>query len=151
MMGHELHRSGRFWSFHLSIDKDLADSARQQGCSCRGSRYNMMLSSGGGSRNAGKKGVQKNFVWRGSSGSGRVWRARKAETARCTCSWCRSEVEMTIGSPRWGRSAGRMTLETSRWTLIGLILSQVAASDCVSQPEVSFNAASKPAIPARCR
>ena len=36
MMGHELHRSGSFWSFLLSIDKDLADSARQQGCSCGG-------------------------------------------------------------------------------------------------------------------
>ena len=36
MMGHELHRSGSFWSFLLSIDKDLADSARQQGCSCNG-------------------------------------------------------------------------------------------------------------------
>ena len=36
MMGHELHRSGRFWSFLLSIDKDLAESARQQGCSCGG-------------------------------------------------------------------------------------------------------------------
>ena len=33
MIGHELHRSGSFWSFLLSIDKDLADSARQQGCS----------------------------------------------------------------------------------------------------------------------
>ena len=48
MIGHELHRSGSFWSFLLSIDKDLADSTRQQGCSCGGSRYNMMLSSGGG-------------------------------------------------------------------------------------------------------
>jgi hypothetical protein len=36
MMGHELHRSGSFWSFLLSIDKDLADSTRQQGCSCGG-------------------------------------------------------------------------------------------------------------------
>jgi hypothetical protein len=36
MMGHELHRSGGFWSFLLSIDKDLADSTRQQGCSCGG-------------------------------------------------------------------------------------------------------------------
>ena len=36
MMGHELHRSGSFWSFLLSIDTDLADSARQQGCSCGG-------------------------------------------------------------------------------------------------------------------
>ena len=32
MIGHELHRSGRFWSFLLSIDKDLADSTRQKGC-----------------------------------------------------------------------------------------------------------------------
>ena len=29
MMGHEMHRTGRFWLFLLSIDKDLADSARQ--------------------------------------------------------------------------------------------------------------------------
>ena len=36
MMGHELHRTGSFWAFHLSIDKDLADSTRQQGCSCGG-------------------------------------------------------------------------------------------------------------------
>ena len=36
MMGHELHRSGSFWSFLLSIDSDLADSARQRGCSCGG-------------------------------------------------------------------------------------------------------------------
>ena len=36
MIGHELHRSGRFWSFLLSIDRDLADSTRQQGCSCGG-------------------------------------------------------------------------------------------------------------------
>ena len=36
MMGHELQRSGSFWSFLLSIDKDLADSTRQQGCSCGG-------------------------------------------------------------------------------------------------------------------
>lgn len=36
MMGHELHRSGSFWSFLLSIDKDLADSTRQQGCTCGG-------------------------------------------------------------------------------------------------------------------
>jgi hypothetical protein len=32
MIGHELHRSGSFWSFLLSIDKDLADSTRQRGC-----------------------------------------------------------------------------------------------------------------------
>ena len=36
MLGHELHRSGRFWSFLLSIDRDLADSTRKQGCSCGG-------------------------------------------------------------------------------------------------------------------
>ena len=36
MIGHELHRSGSFWSFLLSIDKDLADSTRQKGCSCGG-------------------------------------------------------------------------------------------------------------------
>ena len=36
MMGHELHRSGSFWSFLLSIDKDLVDSTRKQGCSCGG-------------------------------------------------------------------------------------------------------------------
>ena len=30
MIGHELHRSGSFWSFLLSIDKDLADSIRQK-------------------------------------------------------------------------------------------------------------------------
>ncbi len=36
MIGHELHRSGSFWSFLLSIDRDLADSIRQQGCSCGG-------------------------------------------------------------------------------------------------------------------
>ena len=36
MIGHELHRSGSFWSFLLSIDRDLADSTRKQGCSCGG-------------------------------------------------------------------------------------------------------------------
>jgi len=36
MLGHELHRGGSFWSFLLSVDKDLADSSRQQGCSCGG-------------------------------------------------------------------------------------------------------------------
>jgi hypothetical protein len=29
MIGHELYRSGSFWSFLLSIDKNLADSTRQ--------------------------------------------------------------------------------------------------------------------------
>src|SRR5271167_3939988 len=36
MIGHELHRSGSFWSFLLSIDRDLADSIRREGCSCGG-------------------------------------------------------------------------------------------------------------------
>ena len=36
MIGHELHRSRSFRSFLLSIDKDLADSTRQKGCSCGG-------------------------------------------------------------------------------------------------------------------
>jgi hypothetical protein len=48
MIGHELHRSGSFWSLLLSIDKDLADSARQKGCSCGGRQYNMMLSTASG-------------------------------------------------------------------------------------------------------
>ena len=30
MIGHELHRTGSFWSFLLSIDKDLADSTRSK-------------------------------------------------------------------------------------------------------------------------
>ena len=48
MIAHELHRSASFWAFLLSIDKDLAQRTRQKGCACGGSRYNMMLSSGGG-------------------------------------------------------------------------------------------------------
>jgi len=36
MIGHELHRSGSFWAFLLSIDKDLAECTRQKGCSCGG-------------------------------------------------------------------------------------------------------------------
>ena len=36
MIAHELHRSGSFWAFLLSIDKDLAECARQKGCSCGG-------------------------------------------------------------------------------------------------------------------
>ncbi len=36
MIRHELLRSGSFWSFLLSIDKDLAESARRKGCSCGG-------------------------------------------------------------------------------------------------------------------
>ena len=36
MIAHELHRSGTFWAFLLSIDKDLAECARQKGCACGG-------------------------------------------------------------------------------------------------------------------
>ena len=36
MIAHELHRSGSFWAFLLSIDKDLAECTRQKGCSCGG-------------------------------------------------------------------------------------------------------------------
>ena len=36
MIARELHDGGSFWSFLLSIDRDLADSARQHGCSCGG-------------------------------------------------------------------------------------------------------------------
>ena len=36
MIAHELHRSGRFWAFLLSIDKDLAECTRQKGCACGG-------------------------------------------------------------------------------------------------------------------
>ena len=36
MIAHELHRSGSFWSFVLSVDKDLSECARQKGCSCGG-------------------------------------------------------------------------------------------------------------------
>jgi hypothetical protein len=36
MLGHELHRNGSFWSFLLSVDKELADSSRREGCSCGG-------------------------------------------------------------------------------------------------------------------
>ncbi len=36
MLGYELHRSGSFWSFLLSIDNDLAESTRRKGCSCGG-------------------------------------------------------------------------------------------------------------------
>jgi hypothetical protein len=36
MIARELLRSGTFWSFLLSIDKDLAESTRQKGCSCGG-------------------------------------------------------------------------------------------------------------------
>ena len=37
MIGRELLRGGSFWSFLLSIDKDLAECTRQKGCS-RGGR-----------------------------------------------------------------------------------------------------------------
>jgi hypothetical protein len=36
MIGHELHRSGGFWSYLLSIDKDLAECTRQKAYSCGG-------------------------------------------------------------------------------------------------------------------
>jgi hypothetical protein len=36
MTGHELLRSGSFWTFLLSIDKDLAERTRQKACSCGG-------------------------------------------------------------------------------------------------------------------
>ncbi len=36
MIARELLRSGAFWSFLLSIDKDLAECTRQKGCSCGG-------------------------------------------------------------------------------------------------------------------
>ena len=36
MIGRELLHSGSFWSFLLSIDKDLAECTRQKGCSCGG-------------------------------------------------------------------------------------------------------------------
>jgi hypothetical protein len=36
MIGQELHHSGSFWSFLISVDKDLAECARRQGCSCGG-------------------------------------------------------------------------------------------------------------------
>ena len=36
MIAHELHRSGSLWAFLLSIDKDMAEYTRQEGCSCGG-------------------------------------------------------------------------------------------------------------------
>jgi hypothetical protein len=36
MIGQELHHGGSFWSFLISVDKDLAECARRQGCSCGG-------------------------------------------------------------------------------------------------------------------
>lgn len=35
-MWHELPRGDNFWAFLLSVDRDLAETARQQGCSCGG-------------------------------------------------------------------------------------------------------------------
>jgi hypothetical protein len=35
-MYHDLPRTARFWPFLLAIDQDLADTTRQQGCSCGG-------------------------------------------------------------------------------------------------------------------
>jgi hypothetical protein len=36
MLAQELHRCGSFWSLLLSIDRDLAECARRQGCPCGG-------------------------------------------------------------------------------------------------------------------
>jgi hypothetical protein len=36
MIARELHDGGSFWSFLLSIDKDLAECARREACSCGG-------------------------------------------------------------------------------------------------------------------
>jgi hypothetical protein len=36
MIGQELHHGGSFWSFLISVDKDLAECTRRQGCSCGG-------------------------------------------------------------------------------------------------------------------
>jgi hypothetical protein len=36
MTGHQLLRSGSFWSLLLSIDRDLAECTRQRACSCGG-------------------------------------------------------------------------------------------------------------------
>jgi hypothetical protein len=36
MIGRELLRGGSFWSFLLSIDKDLAECTRKKACSCGG-------------------------------------------------------------------------------------------------------------------
>lgn len=35
-MWHELPRGEKFWSFLISVDRDLAETVRQQGCSCGG-------------------------------------------------------------------------------------------------------------------
>jgi len=36
MMSHELPRGNSFWSFLLSVDRDLAKETQQQGCTCGG-------------------------------------------------------------------------------------------------------------------
>ena len=36
MIAQELHHAGSFWSFLLSVDRDLAECARREGCSCGG-------------------------------------------------------------------------------------------------------------------
>jgi hypothetical protein len=36
MLGQELHHCESFWSFLLSVDKDLAERTRQKACSCGG-------------------------------------------------------------------------------------------------------------------
>lgn len=36
MIGQESYHAGSFWSFLLSVDKDLAESARTRGCQCGG-------------------------------------------------------------------------------------------------------------------
>ena len=36
MLAQELHQTGSLWSFLLSVDKDLAESTRRDGCSCGG-------------------------------------------------------------------------------------------------------------------
>ena len=36
MIARELHDGASFWSFLLSIDKDLAECTRRKGCSCGG-------------------------------------------------------------------------------------------------------------------
>ena len=35
-MYHDLPRGGSFWPFLLSVDQDLAESARRRGCACGG-------------------------------------------------------------------------------------------------------------------
>ena len=65
MIGHELHRSGSFWSFLLSIDKDLADSTRQKGCSC-GGRLHFTAPTTRGHRGAGRI-ICRRSIARGSA------------------------------------------------------------------------------------